>query len=71
MKPKYMLVEVVDREIEGKVYDSYDKAAVDMQTAYEETLHCGDYGEITEWWAFVNSDPGGNNYDWKILEIPK
>ena len=67
---KYMLVEVVERGIEGIVYSTLEEAQSAMREAYEETVNNrAAENDISEWWAWVNDGPNHDNYDWKILEI--
>ena len=67
---KYVLVSVIEREIFGEIYNTYDEAYKEMQKSYEWTLkHGGDDSYIGEWYAWVNDGPNHDNYDWKILGL--
>lgn len=66
---KYMLIEVVERDIEGIRYDTLEEAGTAMKEAYEETVSRGvAESDISEWWAWANDGPNHDNYDWKIIE---
>lgn len=69
MNKKYVLVEVINREIEGIVFDTFKDAHDAMEEAYNEHVETGIIeGDIDEWWAFATTI-WHNDIDWKIIEI--
>ena len=68
MNKQYMLVEVVERDINGTMFNSFEEARQAMAEAYEEIKSGTDECEISTWWAWVNDGPNHDNYDWKIIE---
>ena len=64
----YVLIECIEREIEGIRFDTYEEAYQAMKEAYESYDNF-DESEITQWYAWGNDGPNHDNFDWKILKL--
>ena len=76
MAKKYILIEVVEREIEMIEFDTFKDAQDAMKEAYDELAeeyYDGhpeeDEADIKETYAWLNNGPNHDDYDWKIFEI--
>lgn len=67
---KYLLIEVIDREIAVDCYDTYQDAYKEMEKRFCTFSECCYDCEFTDFYAWVN-DGGWNhsNIDMKIVNI--
>ena len=69
----YILIECVERDIQGIKYDTFEEAHAAMEECYNEIINTYGYedSEITEWYAWINDGPNHDNYDWKIVDVKR
>lgn len=65
---KYVLVEVIEREISTpEFFDTYEDAYKKMKKYYNEANKYAEDGDISEDCAWVNVHH--DNFDWRIFEL--
>ena len=65
----YLLIEVIEREINVNFYHTLHEAQTAMRQFFDEA-GSSDMEEITEMSAFKNEANNHNNYDWLIVKCP-
>lgn len=67
---KYVVLEIIDREVNHLVYETFEEAVEALREAYEEIcsehIICNSYIDENGVYAWVN---GMSLYDWQIISV--